>query len=356
MTTLPPSSPTADEVEAARLLLARMGVRPEDLLAAPHQQPARQRLPTFTEYIAALIAGRPPGPRVYFPYWRRIDAMWGALRLDEPTPSQIRAFLADMKANDVVTSRSNYRGGVGAERHMIGAFRYLYRRAEADGLITAAENPAQKVQKPRRLVSTRHALPVARLAEINACVAATGDDPALDSLLLRFHVETGCRQCGALALRPCDLDREQCLVRLREKGGTERWQPVSPTLMKHLIAHVEERGAPSDGPLFRYRNGRRISQRRYNYIWGRVAKHLPWAATQGITAHWIRHTTVTWVERNHGYAVARAYAGHAEQGGGDLGTTVTYVKATLGEVATALAALTGEPHPLADNEEATQAT
>jgi integrase/recombinase XerC len=90
MTTLPPSSPTADEVEAARLLLARMGVRPEDLLAAPHQQPARQRLPTFTEYIAALIAGRPPGPRVYFPYWRRIDAMWGALRLDEPTPSQIR--------------------------------------------------------------------------------------------------------------------------------------------------------------------------------------------------------------------------------------------------------------------------
>jgi hypothetical protein len=51
-----------------------------------------------------------------------------------------------MKANDVVTSRSNYRGGVGAERHMIGAFRFLCQRAEADGLVTA--NPAQKVQKP----------------------------------------------------------------------------------------------------------------------------------------------------------------------------------------------------------------
>jgi integrase/recombinase XerC len=358
MTALP-TSPTADEVEVARLLLARLGVRPEDLLAVPHREPARQRPPTFSEYIAVLIAGRPPGPRVYFPYWKRIDAMWGVRRLDEPTPSQVRAFLADMKANDVVTSRSNYRGGVGAERHMIGAFRYLYRRAEADGLITAAENPAQKVQKPRRLVSTRHSLPIARLAEINACVAATGDDPALDSLLLRFHVETGCRQCGALALRPCDLDREQCLVRLREKGGAARWQPVSPTLMKHLIAHVEERGAPSDGPLFRYRNGRRIGRRRYEYIWGRVARHLPWAATQGITAHWIRHTTLTWVERNYGYAVARAYAGHAGQGaGGELGTTFTYVKATLGEVATALGALTGEPHPLADmtgDDDATQA-
>jgi hypothetical protein len=77
-----------------------------------------------------------------------------------------------------------------------------------------------------------------------------------------------------------------------------------------------------------------------------------------LSAHWLRHTTVTWVERNYGYAVARAYAGHAEQCGSDVGSTATYVKATLGGVATALAALTGEPHPLADitgNEEPTRA-
>jgi len=63
-----------------------------------------------------------------------------------------------------------------------------------------------------------------------------------------------------------------------------------------------------------------------------------------------RHTTLTWVERNFGFAVAHAYAGHAD-GGGDTGTaTSTYVRATLTEVATALAALTGEPHPLAEPE------
>ena len=56
-------------------------------------------------------------------------------------------------------------------------------------------------------------------------------------------------------------------------------------------------------------------------------------------------TTLTWVERNCGYATARAYAGHAD--GGDGGTTATYVRAGLPEVAAALAALTGEPHPLA---------
>jgi len=64
--------------------------------------------------------------------------------------------------------------------------------------------------------------------------------------------------------------------------------------------------------------------------------------------HWIRHTTLTWVERNFGYAVARAYAGHAD--GGEAGATSTYVRASLSEVAAALAALTSESHPLATSE------
>ena len=72
---------------------------------------------------------------------------------------------------------------------------------------------------------------------------------------------------------------------------------------------------------------------------------LPWVRTQQICTDWIRHTTLTWVERNFGYAVARAYAGHTE-----TGATVTYVRASLAEVAAALAALTGEPHPLATSE------
>lgn len=54
---------------------------------------------------------------------------------------------------------------------------------------------------------------------------------------------------------------------------------------------------------------------------------------------------LTWVERNFGYAIARAFAGHTDSAG-DAGTTTTYVRATLEEVATALVALTGEPHPL----------
>ncbi|MGY1868224.1 MULTISPECIES: tyrosine-type recombinase/integrase [Nocardia] len=182
-----------------------------------------------------------------------------------------------------------------------------------------------------------------QLAEICHTTATTGDDPELDTLILRLHIETACRRGGALALHPHDLDPDQCLIFLREKDGTDRWQPVSPTLMQHLLAHATVRRSPQSGQLLRYRNGRPITARRFDYIWNRIGETLPWVATQGITMHWLRHTTLTWVERTFSYAVAREYAGHR---GKAHGTTATYVKSHLQEVAAALSVLTGEPHPL----------
>ncbi|WP_432757839.1 hypothetical protein [Saccharopolyspora erythraea] len=33
---------------------------------------------------------------------------------------------------------------------------------------------------------------------------------------------------------------------------------------------------------------------------------------QQISTRWLRHTTLTWVERHFGYAVSRAFAGHTD--------------------------------------------
>ncbi|WP_246273380.1 site-specific integrase [Phytohabitans houttuyneae] len=285
--------------------------------------------------------------RVYGSYWTRIAQQWGGRRLDEPTPSQIERLAEQVKRGVVV--RRNGRGGRSAAEHLIAALRCLYNHAVKDGHVAEADNPARKVAKPRRLPSTRQAVADTRLAEINAVAAGTGDDPVLDSLLLRLHTETACRLGGALALRPADLDPQQCLIMLREKGGTVRWQPVSPTLMAHLIGHAEQRHAPPGEQLLRYRSGRPITYRRYDHLWARLGRHLPWVAAQQISTHWLRHTTLTWVERSFGYAVARAYAGHNDSGT-DAGTTTTYVRATIQEVAAALTALSGEPHPLADEQ------
>lgn len=333
---------TADEIDAARLLLTRLGLRPEDLLG--ENRAANRAMPTFADYIPRIQSACPAGTlRTYSPYWNRIADTWGERALTEPSPLEIRALIEQCKRDAVV--RRNSRGGRSAAEHMIGALRALYHQAEVDGYLAETDNPATHVAKPRRLPSNRHALPDYLLAEITDVVTTTGNDPELDTLILRLHLETACRRGGALALRPCDLDPDQCLVQLREKGDTVRWQPVSPSLMRELLRH-RDRGARRDDQLLRYATGKPITGRRYDYIWKRVGKHLPWAATQGVTAHWLRHTTLTWVERHCGYAVARAFAGHTDSAG-NPSSTLTYVRASLYEIAEALTAMTGETHPLA---------
>jgi integrase/recombinase XerC len=343
--TTTPASPAASQqaaVDAALLVLKSMGLSPADLTAAPASRPP---VPTFAGYVPVAAATVTPGTlRAYRPYWKRTVEQWGERRLDEPTPSEVKQLVAYVKANAV--PRRNSRGGTHAAENLISALRCLYNRAVDDGLIEEKDNPARKVDKPRRMPSTRRALTGKELAEVNQ-VAATGDDPELDTLILRLHTETACRRAGALAIRPRDLDREQCLILLREKGETFRWQPVSPTLMAVLVRHAEERHAPPGGQLLRYRDGRQITERRYDGLWVRIGRELPWVRTQGISTHWIRHTTLTWVERNFGFAVAHAYAGHTDGRGESVSVTSTYVRATLAEVATALSALAGEPHPLA---------
>jgi len=253
-------------------------------------------------------------------------------------------------ANEVqlrAAKRPGARDGQSAKATFIDATKSLYRSAVADQIIAESRNPSATLRKPQRPKNLRRALTCRQLVEINEIAASTGTDPALDSLLLRLHTETACRRGGALALRPCDVNIEVCTVRLREKGGTIRDQPVSPTLARGLLRHAEERSAHLDeyGQLLRHHNGEPIRYARYETLWKRLGGHLPWLHTMGITAHWIRYTTLTWVERNYGYAVAATFAGHAA--GYQTGSTLTYVAATIEELAIAVASLTGEPHPLA---------
>ncbi|MFC7245820.1 tyrosine recombinase XerC [Catellatospora aurea] len=332
------------EIEAALLLLGKLGLTPADLVSS--SAAGRPAVPTFAEFIPEVAAAVTPGTlKTYGSYWAKVAELWGDRKIDSPTALELEQLGEAIKAKRTV--RSSDRGGRSALENYVGAMRCLYRRAVDCDLILVSQNPAAKIKKPRRLPSNRRALPDARLQEITAVAANGGDDPALDALLIRFHTETGARRAGALAVRPMDLDMVQCLVRLREKGGTEDWQPVSPTLMAHLWDHGVERGAPQGGQLLRYRNGRPITYRRYDGLWVRVREVLPWAAAQGVSTHWLRHTILTWVERNFGTAVARAFARHTDKAAEQKsGSTATYVKADIHEVARAVAALTGEPHPL----------
>ncbi|GLZ28234.1 hypothetical protein Lesp02_04240 [Lentzea sp. NBRC 105346] len=343
MTIVAPTTATnGDLLAAARLMLQQMGIAPEDLLS---QAVVRPPAPTFDEYIPIVSAAVTNSTRrAYGSYWKRALARWSGRRIDDVPPSEISALVEYTKTHTV--KRKNARGGNSAGEHMVAALRCLYKHAVADGYIDADKNPAAKVPKPRRQPSNRRGLADQRIEEIINVASSTGNDPVLDSLLIRLHLETACRRGAAINLRRMDLDPDQCLIMLREKGGIYRWQPVTPTLMAHLIEHSNARGSlEPQSHLLRYLDGHPITKRRYDTLWSRVCEHLPWADQQDVSTHWLRHTTLTWVERNFGLAVAQAYAGH--QTTNDNLTTTTYIRASLHEVATALAAMTGEYHPMA---------
>jgi integrase len=270
---------------------------------------------TVAEFVAVVAAGFGSATaRTYRPYWRLLLARHGDTPIAEIGLVDLELVVAD------AVDRA--------------------RRRRPD---TAA--PAAALVKPRRARSRRRALDYDELAQLVDAVRTTSRDPDLDLLLVRFHLETGARRQGALNLRPIDLDPKRATVWLREKGDNEREQPLSPSLVALLEAHHDDR-APGDvdGPLFRTRDGRPMSARRYDTIFSRTRSCLDWAYRTPVSAHVLRHTAITAVGRLAGYAVAQAFAGHTPPS-----VTGRYLHASLAEVAS-VATLTGEPHPLADGQ------
>jgi integrase/recombinase XerC len=177
-----------------------MGVTLSDLAAASSDSEPTRQCPTFEEYIPAVRGAVSEGTRrVYGSYWNRVLQQWADRRLDEITPTEFRQFAEHTRTHTPV--RRNARGGRSATEHLLAALRCLYRHAEDDGYIDSTHNPARKVAEPRRLPSTRRAVSDTHLAEIQRAAAGRGNDPDLDSLLVRLHIETACRRAGALALR-----------------------------------------------------------------------------------------------------------------------------------------------------------
>ncbi len=90
-------------IEAALVLLERMGLSPADLVAVPQVRP---EVPTFAEYVPVVSAAVSDGTRrAYGSYWNRVVEHWGDRRLDEPTPSEIRLLMAYVKAHVVARRR-----------------------------------------------------------------------------------------------------------------------------------------------------------------------------------------------------------------------------------------------------------
>jgi len=320
-------------LEEARAL----GLTLEDLIAADEPGHA---VPTVAEFVATMdsVFGVATA-RTYRPYWRLAVTHLGDRHLHQITIDDLAAVVTAAAARAQRTRPAST--GRASRETCVAALRALFARAAAAGLV--ARNPAAGLAKPRRARSRRRALDDDELSQLVDAVCSTSRDPGLDILLVRFHLESGARRQGALGLRLSDLDAHRSTVWLREKGDSDREQPISPSLTRLLADHATSRGAVDpDDAVLRTRDGRPISARRYDTVFGRARIALGWSERTPVSAHVLRHTAITAVGRLAGYPVAQAFAGHSPPS-----VTGRYLHATLAEVAGAVAALTGERHPLA---------
>jgi integrase len=295
--------------------------------------------------------------RVYDTNWKRLEALFG------------QKDIADLKASDVVevallaekecieyweeVNKSRELRGLplkeftGANRYnaCLDAISVVFNKAVEQELIPANRThsiPRKEIDSPKR-----HGLTKNQVEELLETALSGGNDPILDHLILWTQLETAARMGGILKLQLRDLDTQRQSITLVEKRSKKREQPVTKELMESLIRFAKSRGAEQlSDSVFRFlpnKNGvsSPLSSKRFETLWKRMGKSLPWVSAQGISGHYLRHTVLTWVDRTSGHSVARAYAGHSA---GD--TTDSYTKVGFAEIVNAHSSITGSLHPL----------
>jgi integrase/recombinase XerC len=244
--------------------------------------------------------------------------------------------------------------GHGGRENAVTAYRALFEVLIEDELWTT--NPAMRADKPQRSDTRRRGLRDVEVPEFLDTVASGGDDPELDTLLCWFHLETGARRAGAISLTVGKLHFAGQTVELYEKFSKLADQPVSGELLDALLAHAINRGGPScdpdsphydpSRPVFYFRHGRPnpapLTDRRYDTLFDRIQRELPWANEIHLAAHALRKTGASIVERIAGTQTARLFLRH-----GRRSTTDTYVESWEERLAEALVIMTGSPHPAA---------
>lgn len=342
----------ADLLRGLQELAAASGVSMEQLADLVRPSQTTQAY-TVSAYIARVEATLTPGSRkTYLPYLKRLagDCV-GTLPLAAVTVTDLEGFVQRSTSLAAATrgERRNARGGRSAQENTVAALRWLFSRAVKDKHRT--DNPALGLKKPARARTPRRGLTTEQLTELIEATSTGGNDPALDTLLVRFMLESGARRSGMISLRLRDLDPEACTVLLREKNDPDGTpQPVSPAMVNALSQFARSRGSKRpDDPVFRYRPkvgtdvGAPLTARRFNTLADRWQNTLPWAARLGVSPHTLRHTAIGLVEHLAGYAVAREFARHRDQ----REVTTTYLGRDISDVAFAVQQLTGQPHPLA---------
>jgi site-specific recombinase XerD len=291
---------------------------------------ATRQVVLVRDLVDAELA-RPPSDHRYVKSLHRLRAWAGDQDADSVHADDVMTWARRAREEAIADPRARH--GAGAQEAFILATRAVYMRAIRAGLVR--HNPVDDVRMPTRPATRRTALGCEQLEQVRLTLLAHSRDPALDDLVFQLLRETACRRGGAVRLSMDDLGRATRTVQLVEKYDKQRWLPVSAHLMHRLAGHAEDRHHAGCTRVLHRSDGGHLNGRWFERFAHRI-QQLPWAGELGVSAHWLRHTTLTDIERVAGVRVAAAYAGHAD---GSLGVTGMYTKPSPEELRIAHARL-----------------
>jgi site-specific recombinase XerD len=282
-------------------------------------------VPSVGELLAdALRACPTPSRSLYAYYLRELAARSGTLQLSDIDGFLLEQWGLDVRTAAAASSRGTH--GYAAQEHFINAARFFFSWCVRAGYLNAS--PAAELRVPARRPNRRRALTEAELAAVLGAATATSADPELDELLLAFVRETAARREGVLNARVTEVNDLVASIILDEKGDKMREMPITRELAAAMRAHAGARHSGCER-VFHYRSGACLTRRRIESMFARVQRELPWARAMGVSLHWLRHTTLTDVDRLAGSRVAAAYAGHSDAATGVIGA---YTKVSFEEL------------------------
>lgn len=206
--------------------------------------------------VATIADGR--SPRTVGDYRQKLGALvafLGDRQVGEVTVTDLRRFIADLRTretrySDARSSRPEVPGGLSAASvaGYVRAVKRLFAFLLEDEVIDA--NPSRKLQAPRLARGEPKAYHVSDFSKM--LEATAGQDPVSlrDRAILLFLADTGCRVGGLVGLRLVDLDFDQGLAKLIEKGQKTRLMPFSEPTRAALVAWLAVRPVGAGGFLW----------------------------------------------------------------------------------------------------------
>lgn len=329
-----------DRLEMAAKVLEALGADAHDLQSLA-QRAEYERAPTYAEavprYLESLI---PTTAQSYGTALRRYLEHFPDSTIIELTVDRHEAFIRRQ-------AQGRSRAG-----HLSNSVIESMQTA-IKGLETWASQQEEWSFRPRltdlkvqveRDVEARIPLSEEQLADVMTMLPALHRDPFSITVGLRAFRELAIRRQSTFSLsisdltlgelpvdRLLDLDYRPDLdvvVRVwMEK--TRRYNTLRcsrPLAAGLLMLHARD---PKEPKLFKQLTGTPLHANYWHNAFSKLDGVRPWAAELDFGPHYIRHTTLTDVERIAGSSVARRYAGHTPS---RYETTSLYTKATRAEV------------------------